>query len=59
MRKMDRMLLYLGDLMEDTTDFSCASAKSAHDVLLCEMERGVVDWFDGDRIDRTRRTHAQ
>ena len=34
------MLCYLGDLMEDTTDFSWGSAKSAHAVLMCEMERG-------------------
>ena len=33
----DKMLHYL---MEDATDFSWSSAKSAHAVLLCEMERG-------------------
>ena len=53
----DRMLCYLGDLMEDTTDFSWGSAKSAHAVLMCE--RGSVDWFDSDRIDRICRAHAQ
>ena len=41
----DKMLLYLGDLMEDATDFSWTSAKSPHAVLLCEMERGSLDWF--------------
>ena len=55
----EKMLCYLGDLMEDTTDFSWGSAKSAHAVLMCEMERGSVDWFDSDRIDRIRRAHAQ
>ena len=55
----DKMLHYLGDLMEDATDFSWSSAKSAHAVLLCEMERGSVDWFDTTRIDRIRRAHAQ
>ena len=55
----DKMLHYLGDLMEDATDFSWSSAKSAHAVLLCEMERGSVDWFNTDRIDRIRRAHAQ
>ena len=35
-----KMLHYLGDLMEDATDFSWANAKAAHAVLLCEMERG-------------------
>ena len=51
----DIMLIYLENLMEDTTDFSWTSGKSAHAVLLCEMERGVVDWFDADRTDRIRR----
>ena len=55
----DKMLHYLGDLMEDATDFSWSSAKSAHAVLLCEMERGSVDWFNTERIDRIRRAHAQ
>ena len=55
----DRMLHYLGDIMEDATDFSWSSAKSAHTVLLCEMERGSVDWFDTTCIDRIRRAHAQ
>ena len=50
----DIMLIYLENLMEDTTDFSWTSGKSAHTVLLCEMERGVVDWFDADRTDRIR-----
>ena len=45
--------------MEDTTDFSSGSAKSAHAVLMCEMERRAVDWFDSDRIDRIRRAYAQ
>ena len=55
----DRMLHYLGDLMEDATDFNWSSVKSAHAVLMCEMERGSVDWFDTTRIDRIRCTHAQ
>ena len=44
--------------MEDATDFSWTSAKSAHAVLLCEMERGSLDWFNTDRIDRIRRAHV-
>ena len=51
--------MYLGDLMEDATDFSWQGAKAAQTVLLCEMERGVVTWEDSDRIDRIRRAHAQ
>ena len=36
------MVAYLGDLMEDDTDFSWQGAKAAHAVLPCEMERGTV-----------------
>ena len=53
------MVAYLGDLMEDATDFSWQGAKAAHAVLLCEMERGTVTWEDQERIDRIRRAHAQ
>ena len=55
----DQMLWYMSDLMEDATDFSWASAKAAHAVILCEMERGTVCWSDTSRIDRIRRAHAQ
>ena len=55
----DKMLLYLSDLMEDATDFAWVNAKAAHAVVLCEMERGVLDWHDTDRLDRLRRAHAQ
>ena len=55
----DSMLQYLADLMEDATDFSWASAKASHAVLLCEMERGALKWSDTPRIDRIRRAHAQ
>ena len=54
----DHMLWYLHDLMEDATDFAWSSAKAAHAVLLCEMERGTVCWSDTNRIDRIRRAHA-
>ena len=55
----EQMLWYLNDLMEDATDFSWASAKAAHTVLVCEMERGTVCWSDTSRIDCIRRAHAQ
>ena len=55
----ENMLQYLADLMEDATDFSWASAKASHAVLLCEMERGSLKWSDTTRIDRIRRAHAQ
>ena len=34
------MIQYMGELMEDATDFSWQGAKAAHAVLLCEFERG-------------------
>ena len=55
----EQMLWYMSDLMEDATDFSWVSAKAAHAVLLCEMERGTVCWSDTSRIDWIRRAHAQ
>ena len=42
--RKDSMISYLGDLMEDATDFSWQGAKAAHAVLLCEMERGSLSW---------------
>ena len=58
-KSRDKMLAYLGDLMEDATDFTWANAKAAHAVLLCQMERGVLTWADTSRIERIRRAHAQ
>ena len=46
-------------LMEDATDISWQAAKVAHAVLMCKMERGTVQWENGDRIDRIRRGHAR
>ena len=57
--RKDIMVAYLADLMEDATDFSWQGAKAAHAVLMCEMERGSVQWEDGVRIDRIRRAHTQ
>ena len=34
----EQMLTYLCNLMEDANDFSWASAKASHEVLLFEME---------------------
>ena len=58
-KNREKMIQYLSDSMEDATDFSWASVKAAHAVLLCEMERGSLDWEQTDRIDRIRRVHAQ
>ena len=53
------MLVHLADLMEDASDFSWANAKAAHAVILCEMERGLLDWQDTNRLDRLKRVHAE
>ena len=55
----DTMISYLADLMEDATYFSWQGAKASHAVLFCEMERGALQWEDGDWIDRIWRDHAQ
>ena len=52
-------MAYLGDLMEDVTDFSWQGAKAAHAVLFCEMERRSLTWENEDRIDRIHKAHAQ
>ena len=38
------MLEYLGEIMENTQDFSWQSVKASHVVLLCMQER-EVDWL--------------
>ena len=56
----DHILDYVIDLLDDTTDFSWASAKASHAVLLCCMEQGEIkSWSDTEKIDRVRRAHAQ
>ena len=54
------MLDYLINLLEDANDFSWATAKASHAVLLCRMEQGEIkNWSEVDKIDRIRRAHAQ
>ena len=55
----EKMIQYMGELMEDATDFSWQGAKGAYAVLLCEFERGGSNWEDTARIDRIRPAHAQ
>ena len=60
MQVKEHMLDYLINLLEDANDFSWASAKASHAVLLCRMEQGeVVSWADVDKNDRICRAHAQ
>ena len=48
----ENMIQYMGELFEDATDFSWQGAKAAHAVLLCEFERGTLNWENTARIDR-------
>ena len=53
------MLDYLGNIMEDASDFSWESAKAAHAILLINMEADRLNWAETDKIDRIHRAHAQ
>ena len=54
------MLDYLIALLDDSNDFSRASAKASHAVLLCCMEQGEIkDFTVTDKIDRDKRANAQ
>ena len=60
MQIKEHMLDYVINLLEDANDFSWASIKASHAVLLCRMEQGeVVGWSDVEKIDCIRRAHAQ
>ena len=37
----NKMLEYLGDMIKDAKDFSWVSAKGAHAVILCRMEKST------------------
>ena len=55
----DSMLDYLGNLMEDASDFSWESAKAAHAIVLTNMEADRLRWTETEKLDRIRRAHAQ
>ena len=57
--KCGKMISYMSDLMEDSTDFFWQGAKVVHTVLCCELELGTVLWDDTDHIDCIRWAHAQ
>ena len=54
-KRRNVMVVFMGELMEDATDFFWQRAKAAHAIWLCEMERGKVTWEDQGCIDRIRR----
>ena len=46
----EHMLDYVIDLLDDATDFSWASAKASHAVLLCRMEQGEIkSWSETEK----------
>ena len=48
----EHMLDYVIDLLDDATDFSWASAKASHVVLLCLMEQGEIkSWSETEKIE--------
>ena len=53
------MLDYLGNLMEDASDFSWEAAKASHAIALTNMEADRLKWTDTDKLDRIRISHAQ
>ena len=60
MQIKEHMLDYVINLLEDANDFSWASAKASHAILLCRMEQvEVVGWSDVEKIDRIGQAQAQ
>ena len=53
------MLDYLGNLMEDASDFSWDAVKAIHAILLTNMEADRVTWLETEKINCLRRAHAQ
>ena len=53
------MLDYTTDMMEDAQDFGWPSAKWAHAVILCRMEKGMVNWLMSDKLDILNRAHIE
>ena len=58
------MLDYLGNIMEDASNFSWESAKAAHAILLTNMEADRLNWSETDKIDHVRvvpcpKTHSR
>ena len=53
------MFLYLQQLYQDAQETNWYTAKSAHKILLLEMERAKVSWKDNNKVHqiRARYTH--
>ena len=53
------MLLYLQQLYQDAQETNWYTAKSAHKILLLEMERGTVSWKDSNKVHQIRARYTQ
>ena len=53
------MLDYLGNLMEDASDFSWDSTKVCHAILLTNKEADRISWNETEKLHRIRRAHTQ
>ena len=53
------MLLYLQQLYQDAQETNWYTAKSAHKILLLEMERGKVSWKDSNQVHQIRARYTQ
>ena len=58
-KRRNVMVAYMGELMEDATDFLWQGAKAIHAMWLCEIELGKVTCEDQGCIDQIRRAYAQ
>ena len=48
-----------GIFMEYAIDMVWVNAQISHAIMLCEIDRGSLSWFDTDQIDQIRRDHAR
>ena len=53
------MLLYLQQLYQDAQETNWYTAKSAHKILLLEMERGKVSWKGSNKVHQIRARYTQ
>ena len=53
------MLMYLQQLYQDAQETNWYTAKSAHKILLLEMERGKLTWKDNSRVHQIRARYTQ
>ena len=53
------MLKHFVSCMQDAIELSFATAKRAHACVLQEMEKGIIDWQDSEKIDKIRNRNTQ